>query len=98
MSRPQNTTTTSISSGSGFRSLRGYGATESSSGSGPSAVPDVNFAFSPTEYMSLSENIAQTSKIVKSTTHLLKKANKQIGTKADGMAMREQLYVQFSSY
>lgn len=92
MSRPLNsTTTTTTSSGSGFRALRGYGATESSSSGGPSAIPDVNFAFSPTEYMSLSENIVQTTKLVKSSTHLLKKANKQIGTKVDSVTMRDEL-------
>lgn len=95
MSRPLNSTTTpSFSSGSGFRALRGYGATESGSSGvigGPSAVPNVNFAFSPTEYMSLSENIALTTKIVKSSTHALKRASKQIGTKADSIPLREEL-------
>lgn len=87
-SRPLNNAATG--SGSSYRAHRDYGATGSNSG-GPFNVPDVNFAFSPTEYMSLSENIAQTSKIVKSTTHLLKKATKQIGTKADSAAMRDEL-------
>lgn len=90
MSRPLDNAATSISSGSGYRALRDYGAT-GSSGSAPSAIPDVNFAFSPTEYMSLSENIAQSSKIVKSSTQLLKRANKQIGSKADNATMRVEL-------
>lgn len=84
---------------SGFRGLRDYGATSSvQSGSimaGPSAVAnmsDVTFAgFSPTEFMSLSENIAQNIGTVKNSYHSLEKAMKIIGGPKDTAATRDKV-------
>lgn len=83
---------------SGFRGLRDYGATSSSSGflAGPSnmhsaAGSDVTFAgFSPTEFMSLSENIAQNVVSVKSGWHHLEKILKLIGGPKDTAALRDK--------
>lgn len=78
--------------GSGFRALRDYGATGNSGGGSSSAVPDVNFAgFSPTEFMSLSENIAQNVGNVKSSWHTLERAAKKIGTPSDTSSTREKM-------
>lgn len=71
-------------SSSGFRALRDYGST--------STVPDVNFAgFSPTEFMSLSESIAQNIGSVKSSWQQLEKAFKIIGTGKDNLSTREKV-------
>lgn len=78
--------------GGGFRALRDYGATSSTSGSTSTAVPDVNFAgFSPTEFMSLSENIAHNVNSVKSNWQTLEKALKRIGTASDTAATRDKV-------
>lgn len=84
--------------GSGFRGLRDYGATSSTSGmlAGPSsgmsaAGTDVTFAgFSPTEFMSLSESIAQNVASVKSSWQHLEKILKMIGGKKDTVALRDK--------
>lgn len=83
--------------GSGFRGLRDYGATSSTSGmlagsSGMSvAGTDVTFAgFSPTEFMSLSESIAQNIASVKSSWQHLEKILKLIGGKKDTVALRDK--------
>lgn len=71
-------------SSSGFRALRDYGST--------STVPEVNFAgFSPTEFMSLSESIAQNIGSVKSSWQQLEKALKIIGTAKDNLSTREKV-------
>ncbi|KAG4065321.1 hypothetical protein HA402_012763 [Bradysia odoriphaga] len=72
-------------SSSGFRALRDYGST--------STVPEVNFAgFSPTEFMSLSESIAQNIGSVKSSWQHLEKAIKIIGTARDNLSTREKVH------
>lgn len=84
-------------SGSGFRGLRDYGAT-STTGSmlaGPSGMnaagSDVTFAgFSPTEFMSLSESIAQNIASVKSGWNQLEKILKLIGGPKDTAALRDK--------
>lgn len=87
---------------SGFRGLRDYGATSSTSGglmAGTSnmhgaAGNDVTFAgFSPTEFISLSENIAQNVASVKSSQHHLEKILKNIGGPKDSAALRDKAYV-----
>lgn len=85
---------------SGFRGLRDYGATSSGhSGSimaGPSAlinVDDITFAgFSPTEFMSLSESIAQNTGAVKTSYHTLERAMKIIGGPKDTVATRDKVH------
>lgn len=59
----------------GFRvAVRDYGATSSTS------IPDVDFAgFSPTEFMSLSESIAQNIASIKSSAQYLQKTMKMVG-------------------
>ena len=83
--------------GSGFRGLRDYGATSSTGGMlpGPSGMSasgtDVTFAgFSPTEFMSLSESIAQNIASVKSSWQSLEKILKNIGGKKDTAALRDK--------
>lgn len=84
---------------SGFRGLRDYGATSTNTvpmagTSGMAAGSDVTFAgFSPTEFMSLSENIAQNIGSVKSSWHHLEKILKIIGGPKDTVAIREKAYV-----
>lgn len=85
------------STGSGFRGLRDYGATASSSTglfAGPSmnaAGNDVTFAgFSPTEFMSLSENIGQNITSIKSSWQHLEKVLKWIGGPKDSVALRDK--------
>lgn len=80
----------------GFRGLRNYGATSSSGmlggASGMGAGSDVTFAgFSPTEFMSLSENIAQNIGSVKSSWHHLEKVLKLIGSPKDTAAVRDRV-------
>lgn len=84
-------------SGNGFRGLRDYGATSSTSGllGGPSTMnaagSDVTFAgFSPTEFMSLSENIGQNINAVKTSWHQLEKILKTIGGPKDSAALRDK--------
>lgn len=84
--------------GSGFRGLRDYGATSSTSSmlaAGPSGMnaagSDVTFAgFSPTEFMSLSESIAQNVASVKSSWQHLEKILKLIGGPKDSAALRDK--------
>lgn len=82
--------------GSGFRGLRDYGATSSTSSmlAGPSGMAtgsDVTFAgFSPTEFMSLSESIAQNIASVKSSWQHLEKILKLIGGPKDTVALRDK--------
>ncbi|XP_055303628.1 syntaxin-12 [Sitodiplosis mosellana] len=86
--------------GSGFRGLRDYGATSSSTSGmlpGPSGMSaagtDVTFAgFSPTEFMSLSESIAQNIASVKSSWQSLEKILKLIGGKKDTVALRDKAH------
>lgn len=82
---------------SGFRGLRDYGATSSSTGlfAGPSTMNaagnDVTFAgFSPTEFMSLSENIGQNITSIKSSWQHLEKVLKWIGGPKDSVALRDK--------
>lgn len=83
--------------GPGFRGLRDYGATGSSGVSASTsgmqnAGSDVTFAgFSPTEFMSLSENIAQNILSVKSSWHHLEKFIKIIGGPKDTPAIRDKV-------
>lgn len=84
--------------GSGFRGLRDYGATSSTSGmsvglSGTSAAgSDVTFAgFSPTEFMALSESIAQNIASVKTSWQHLDKTLKLIGGPKDTAALRDKM-------
>lgn len=73
-------------SGGGFRS--NYGATTSTNSS---TIPDVNFAgFSPTEFIGLSENIAQNIQKVKSSWLELDKSLKKIGTNRDNQEIRDK--------
>lgn len=75
----------------GFRGLRDYGATSAAGPSG-NQVTDVTFAgFSPTEFMSLSENIAQNIGSVKSSWQALEKALKIIGGPKDGQSTRDKV-------
>lgn len=71
----------------------GSGGSNNNSGSGNgNTVPDVNFAgFSPTEFISLSENIAQSIQAVKTSWQILEKANKIIGTPKDNQTTREKM-------
>lgn len=98
MSRgPANSGTAGNSTG--FRGLRDYGATSSGHSSsimttGPSTsnVTDVTFAgFSPTEFVSLSEGIAQNIGAVKSSWHSLEKAIKIVGGPRDTAATRDKV-------
>lgn len=88
---------TSDSSGSGYRGLRDYGATSSTSGlftgSATMSAPgnDVTFAgFSPTEFMSLSENIGQNIMSIQSSRQQLEKILKVIGGPKDTAVIREK--------
>lgn len=83
--------------GSGFRGLRDYGATSSTGGMlpGPSGMTaagsDVTFAgFSPTEFMALSESIAQNIASVKTSWQHLDKILKLIGGPKDTAAARDK--------
>lgn len=99
MSRGLANAGASGTSGGGFRGLRDYGATSSGHSSsimaGPSTltnVSDVTFAgFSPTEFMSLSENIAQNIGTVKNSYHTLEKAIKIIGGPKDTAPTRDKV-------
>lgn len=73
---------------------RDYGATSStSSTSAITSVPDVNFSgFSPTEFMSLSENIGYNINSVISSWKQLEKALKVIGTPRDTQASRDKVH------
>lgn len=83
----------------GFRGLRDYGSTSSGHTgnimAGPSTssvTADVTFAgFSPTEFMSLSESIAQNIGSVKSSWHSLEKAIKIIGGPKDTATTRDKV-------
>lgn len=56
------------------------------------ASTEVTFAgFSPTEFMSLSENIAQNIGSVKSVWHQLEKVIKVIGSPKDTATLREKM-------
>lgn len=75
--------------GSGFRGLRDYGATSSTT---TNNIPDVDFAgFSPTEFISLSENIGHNVGSVKSSWQTLEKTMKILGTNRDNLATRERV-------
>lgn len=55
-------------------------------------VPDITFAgFSPTEFMSLSESIAQNISAVRSSLHMLEQTIRKIGTHSDGPRFRAKL-------
>lgn len=82
----------------GYQGLRNYGATNSTNSmlAGPSnmtaAGSDVTFAgFSPTEFMSLSESIAQNISAVKSGWHHLEKSSKAIGGPKDSLTLRDKV-------
>lgn len=68
--------------------IRDYGATTSTSN-----LPDVNFSgFSPTEFMSLSEDIAYNINSVTSSCKSLEKFSKIIGTSRDQQATRDKIH------
>ncbi|XP_055923944.1 syntaxin-12 [Eupeodes corollae] len=73
---------------------RDYGATSStSSTSAITSIPDVNFSgFSPTEFMSLSDNIGYNINSVISSWKQLDKALKVIGTPRDTQASRDKVH------
>lgn len=76
-----------IASGSG----NGRSNNGNNSGGNIANVPDVNFAgFSPTEFMTLSENIAQNIGSVKTSRQTLEKALKKIGTPNDNVKIRDE--------
>lgn len=78
-----------LSNSGGFRPHRDYGATTSSNST---TIPDVNFAgFSPTEFIGLSENIAQNIQKVKSSWLELEKSLKKIGTNRDNQEIRDKI-------
>lgn len=78
-----------LSNSGGFRPHRDYGATTSTNST---AIPDVNFAgFSPTEFIGLSENIAQNIQKVKSSWLELDKSFKKIGTNRDNQEIRDKI-------
>jgi t-SNARE domain-containing protein 1 len=69
---------------------RDYGATSSSAAT---TMPEVDFAggFSPTEFISLSENIAANVSSIKSSFQQLEKFNRVIGTDRDKKNVRDQV-------
>ncbi|XP_036325892.1 syntaxin-12-like [Rhagoletis pomonella] len=69
---------------------RDYGATSSSTNA---ILPDVNFSgFSPTEFMSLSEDIGQNISAVNSSSRQLEKILKVIGTRREQQATRNKVH------
>ncbi|XP_054731613.1 syntaxin-12 [Anastrepha obliqua] len=69
---------------------RDYGATSSSTNA---IMPDVNFSgFSPTEFMSLSEDIGQNINAVNSSSRQLEKILKVIGTRREQQATRNKVH------
>ncbi|XP_037938390.1 syntaxin-12 [Teleopsis dalmanni] len=72
---------------------RDYGATTSSTSAVIATLPDVNFSgFSPTEFMSLSEDIAHNINAVNSSWKQLEKILKAIGTPRDQQSMRDKVH------
>lgn len=79
------------SSSSSSRPMRDYGATSS----GPNVL-EINFAgFSPTEFISLKENIGTSIQSVQQGRQFLEKAQKVIGTVKDNQANRDKMFVKF---
>lgn len=81
--------------GSGYRGLRDYGATSSTGGffAGTMTAPgnDVTFAgFSPTEFMSLSENIGLNITTIQGSREQLEKILKILGGPKDTPTSRER--------
>ncbi|XP_011200392.1 syntaxin-12 [Bactrocera dorsalis] len=69
---------------------RDYGATSSSTNA---IMPDVSFSgFSPTEFMSLSEDIGQNISAVNSSSRQLEKILKVIGTRREQQATRNKVH------
>lgn len=69
---------------------RDYGATSSSTNA---IMPDVSFSgFSPTEFMSLSEDIGQNISAVNSSSRQLEKILKVIGTRREQQATRDMVH------
>lgn len=83
---------------SGAYPHRDYGST-SMSGSNQSMLRSNDFAgFSPTEFISLKENIASNIVYIKSAWHQLDKATKLIGTPKDNQEQRDRIHtVQMST-
>lgn len=75
---------------------RDYGATSSSNTnmmSSSTTIPDVNFSgFSPTEFMSLSEDIAHNIQAVNSSSKQLEKILQILGTPRDQQSTRDKVH------
>lgn len=76
---------------------RDYGATSSSNtnmmSSSSNNIPDVNFSgFSPTEFMSLSEDIAHNIQAVNSSSKQLEKILQILGTPRDQQSTRDKVH------
>lgn len=76
---------------------RDYGATSSSNAnimtSSSNNIPDVNFSgFSPTEFMSLSEDIAHNIQAVNSSSKQLEKILQILGTPRDQQSTRDKVH------
>uniref|UniRef100_A0A1B0GD27 t-SNARE coiled-coil homology domain-containing protein n=2 Tax=Glossina TaxID=44049 RepID=A0A1B0GD27_GLOMM len=72
---------------------RDYGATSTSSTTGNNTFPDVNFSgFSPTEFMSLSEDIAHNVQTINSSCKHLEKQLKILGTPKDQQSVRTKVH------
>lgn len=79
----------------GSSSHRDYGATSSSNANmmGSTTIPDVNFSgFSPTEFMSLSEDIAHNIQAVNSSSKQLDKILQILGTPRDQQSTRDKVH------
>uniref|UniRef100_A0A1A9WGB3 t-SNARE coiled-coil homology domain-containing protein n=1 Tax=Glossina brevipalpis TaxID=37001 RepID=A0A1A9WGB3_9MUSC len=72
---------------------RDYGATSTSTATGNSTLPEVNFSgFSPTEFMSLSEDIAHNVQTINSSCKQLEKQLKILGTPKDQQSVRTKVH------
>lgn len=80
----------------GSSTHRDYGATSSSSTNmmtSSNNIPDVNFSgFSPTEFMSLSEDIAHNIQAVNSSSKQLEKILQILGTPRDQQSTRDKVH------
>jgi len=97
MSQSLNPTGSNGNGGSSGGYRRDYGSTSSSNNTIINVqqynnIPDVNFAgFSPTEFISLSENIAHNIGVVKQSWRALDKAIPLIGTPKDDQNTRDKV-------
>lgn len=84
------------SSGSGLQNtntIKDYGSISNTAGSSNfNNLPDVNFSeFSPTEYISLRDNVASAIQVVSSSKYSLEKMLKNIGTQKDNQRTRDKM-------